>query len=458
MSTQRLREELARIAETAPVADVPIDTWARAQRFRARQRALAVAVAAACVALLAAVVVWLPERLDPPVADTDGLGVPDRLWAVPDRMSARDGGDTWSRDEVTSELAVGRGAAAWVTDQGLPVVVDAEDGTYHLLDLPGFTGNSSFLAGGAATATPVALSPDGRWLAYAWATIGPDAATQPIPSGVRVLDLGSGDLREIPLPGEEGTLVTSIAWSADSRWLAWAGSRMGSWTAHSLGAQTTVAGRIPPGSTTSEAVTYRALDPAPVLAIDEAGVVTLASSGLVRWDRRVVARAEPADYLAPTTAASLRDGRVASGSHDDLTLRLVDASGEVVVVDVSGPRPFSAGGSTYALGSVGDRVLVRTTTLDSSDGTLLLVDPARGSTQPVGTTDARVPATLSIATALMTADRPTVPRPEPDWPWSEERWAVTIGLGVGVALTAALGVRALLRRASRHIGAPRSAR
>jgi uncharacterized protein (TIGR03382 family) len=40
----------------------------------------------------------------------------------------------------------------------------------------------------------------------------------------------------------------------------------------------------------------------------------------------------------------------------------------------------------------------------------------------------------------------TVDRPDPDWPWSEERWVLTVGGGVLLALLLLLAVGLLLRR------------
>ena len=186
---------------------------------------MAVAAAGfAVVATVAAGVTWLPDRLDPPVADSSALGVPDHLYFVPNRMSERDSDDgSWLRDEVEDAVTgIEVGAAAWVTYTGLPVVVDASDGDYHLLDLPDFAGNNEAFA--RALGTPVvALSPDGRQLAYGYAVFGPDSDTEPIPSGVRVIDLGTGKLREIPVEGAAGTAVSRIDWSPNGSWLAFAG-------------------------------------------------------------------------------------------------------------------------------------------------------------------------------------------------------------------------------------------
>jgi hypothetical protein len=359
-----LHDELSRIADAAPPMAVREDPWEPAQRSRRRRRLATVASVAASVALVAGLATSLPraDAPDAPVAAADALGVPDRVEAVPSRFAERGGDDAWSSDEVSDDLAIGRGAVAYVMREGLPVVLDADDGTYHLLDLPGFLGNDSFLANGLfGSRLSVALSPDGRHLAYGYAEVGPDAATEPIPSGLRVVDLTTGSLREVPVPLEEGTQVTQPAWSPDGRWLAWTGYSLGSWTGASMGRSTFVAGRVAPGAVVSEPVEPPRNDAA--VAVDDAGAV----------ERR----------------AGLVLGRV-----DDRQLALRPDTGSLVLVDTAGRE------------------------------------------RRVAEVEPGVPEGLSVAVDLMSVERPTVSRPGPDWPWSQEQVAWT-ALGVTLLVAAA---------------------
>jgi hypothetical protein len=57
-----------------------------------------------------------------------------------------------------------------------------------------------------------------------------------------------------------------------------------------------------------------------------------------------------------------------------------------------------------------------------------------------------VDGSVSVATDLMVPGHLTVERPKPDWPWSEERLSITIGLGVAAAIAVLLGLRRLWRR------------
>lgn len=404
-----LHEELHRIADRAPTADVPADLFARARRSRRRDRMLGVAAAFTVVALLAGVVTWLPDRLEPPVADSSVLAVPDRLLAVPERMSDRENDGSWMRDEVTDDpTVVGVGAAAWVTDQGLPVVVDAERGGYHLLDLPDFAGNNESFARGLGNPV-VALSPDGRELAYGYAVFGPDSDTEPIPSGVRVVDLTTGELREIPVPGHEGTAVDRIAWSPDGSWLAFTGRQQGSWTRFSMGTPSgdpagPVIGRVRPGAPEADTRAVRAEGDA--LAVDDRGTVSWFAGGLRQWHRR---------------------GHVTRSNEDPVLDHLLGVSADGAEVRLEGGGAF---------GSPPPEAVV----LQAADGT----------SRPVTTIEpGMVDQSLSLATALMSTDRPSVERPAPDWPWSEERTVVTIGLGVAAVVGLALLFLLLLARRSR---------
>jgi hypothetical protein len=404
MSTDDLRRELDRISGFAPEVHVAHDTWDRARLSVVRDRVAVAAAGFAVVAIVAAGVTWLPDRLDPPVADSSALGVPDHLYFVPHRMSDRDSDDgSWLRDEVETDVTgIKVGAAAWLTYTGLPVVVDASDGDYHLLDLPDFAGNNETFARGLGNPV-VALAPDGRRLAYGYAVFGPDAGTKPIPSGVRVVDLTTGELREIPVPGEEGTAVSRIEWSPDGSWLAFAGMQQGTWTRDSMGNASgdrggPVLGRIAPGAT--EAQVRPVVNDGIGLTVDDQGTVTWFSGRLRVWD----------------------DDGVAGGSDEDPALE-------------------------RALGTTPDGAAVRLD--EDADGAtrgVELVSADGTATRVVVIENGVDTSSLSLATDLMSADRPTVDRPEPDWPWSEGRWWVTIVLGVPGAIALLMGLRWLWRR------------
>jgi hypothetical protein len=402
MTTDELRRRLDVIAAAAPVAAVADDTWRRARRATLRDRVAGAAAVLALAASVAAASTWLPDRGGVPVADSDGFGVPDRLHAVPERMSDRENNGSWMRDEVVDDpTLVGTGAAAWVTDAGLPVVVDADDGAYHLLDLPDFAGNNETFARGLGSPV-VALAPDGRRLAYGYAVFGPDAGTEPIPSGVRVVDLTTGELREIPVPGEEGTAVSRIEWSPDGSWLAFAGMQQGTWTRETMGTPSgdpagPLLGRVAPGAT--EAEVRSVVDDEIGLVVDDQGTVSWFSARLRVWDD---------------------DGVTAGADEDPALERALGTTPDGAAVRLDG----------HGDGDTGGVEIVRT------DGVA-----SRVVVIPTG-----IRASLSLATDLMSTDRPTLERPEPDWPWSEERLSITIGIVVAAAIGVLMGLRWLWRR------------
>ena len=407
-----LHDELDRVADGAPAVVVPHDTWARARRARRRDRAVAGGAALASVVLVTGLVSGLvgtlPTRLDQPVAGSGSLGVPDRLHEVPARTF-----------DLETDLAIGSGAAAWVRAVDSvpnPVVVDAASGGYHLLDLPDYGGKNSLVAHGLAR-PDIALSPDGTRLAYSYAVFGEDAATEPIPSGIRVVDLRTGGIREVPVRGEEGTAVTSIVWSPSSTWIGWTGQRLGSWTEASMGQSTAVAGRIAPGASRSE--TRKVRDDFGAHGVGDSGLVVIAG------DRRRTRWGPDGELTEARTTGSwygrgvLSGEQLVAGSDDGLRVSVLPVDRRPTEIAATGDLPVVGRGRTEVVGTLGERFVVRTAGLDDTPGQLLLL--ARdGSYDAVGTIDPGV-GDLSLATALMSDDRPTVARPAPDWPWSTER-------------------------------------
>lgn len=454
MSTEELRQELVRLGDRAPVVDVPADTFARAQRARRRDRLAVVGVAVVVVAIAAGLAAWLPDRGELEPADGPGA-VPNHIYLVPERLASRGGDDQrWSSDRVSSRVDVGRGAVAYVTSEGLPVVIGADDGAYHLLDLPDFAGNNWVTAGGLhGSELALSLSPDGRLLAYTYAVFGPDAATKPIPSGIRVIDLETGALREIPLLGGEGTIVSTIRWSPNGAWLVWSGYRMASWTEMSMGGSTPVAGVVPPEGTSSPSIpAFRGNDRVS-LAVSDAGEVSVVGdseryvdrgdlSGSRRPLRSGVTWAIGAWYVGDVLY-DLRVKDTADGFQLD-TYRPAHARLTLPAeLDDKAVVPLGWVDASHFLARVGPPED------ESTPGALTRMALVRVGDEPsyrvVGEIDEGVPG-MSIAIDLVDVGHPTADRPEPDWPWSNERLALTIGLGVGGLLTLLVGGRWLWRR------------
>lgn len=440
MTGERLREELERIAEGAPRVHVPGDLYARGRRATARARILAAGAAVAVVALLFAVVVpaLQPERT--PVADRRAPGVPDRIYAVPAHV-----------DEGQSDLAIGRGAAAFTTQRGVVAVVDAGTGDYRLLDLAGLSDRD----GGPMSLDdlPIALAPNGRYLAWGW--LAPRAAPADDPrSGVRIADLTTGSVRDIALDLDHRMLVDQVSWSADSSWLAWGGTRITEWTVDSSTTSGYFGGTVGPHDTTSAAVRL----PVPkddaagavggnlsfLVAVSNDGEMTALSGDL--WQRASSTTRIPVDSGRQVSSLWFDDNRVFTLAHaadsDKAAVVRELPDGEDQVVDMLGPEPRMLGvlrdGTLLAHQEELDGGLatgVDTVALDPpTDG----VDVRRVIDVDAGVSD------LTLATDLMDADDPTVARPEPDWPWSTER-KVMVG-GLGVLALVALGGAALSAR------------
>ena len=462
MSPESLHDLLAREADAAPHVVVAADTWRRGRRRRAAKAAGALAVVVAVVAGVAVAPSLLErERTLDPAGTSPAPGLPDHLHAPPERMSDQDELGSWVRDEVRSDLAVGRAAAAWVTPGGLTVAVDAETGEHHLLALDHPVAELSLVRTYAAPDwQPVALSPDGTQLAYGTARLGRIART-----GIAVVDLETGEEAwSAPLAGDAGIVVTSLSWSPSGTWVGWQGSQVREWTESSLGGALPVAGVVGPDG--SGPVIGTAGGGA-VVATDE-GVAYVVEPGRIRGARYCslggIACVGPSFRwlykqpfgLAPGAALSPDGSRLAlstDAGYDLVTLPLagVLSTGGAPPAPVLGAEgaPDDRPWSTTSIGWVDDtHVLVLRDPGDGSAARLSIV-PANAEDGPsvdVGEVDPGVGAP-SIAIDLVTLNRPTVDRPDPDWPWSEERWVVVSLLtGLGLALLAGAAVVVARRR------------
>jgi hypothetical protein len=413
--TDLLQRELSRIANRAPTADVPGDTWQQGRRSVQRTRIAAVATAVAVVAVVAGLVSWLPQGgSTPPVAE-GALGVPETV-RIPG----------YKELTPTSDLAVGTQAVALKSLDHEPVVVDAEDGTYRALSLPGFQGRGGVLS----------LSPDGRRLAWGWSD-GDDSIRDGI--GIRVVDLATGEWDSYDLRDKRGgTFVRSLSWSPDGRWVVW--------TAVEPDAPDgSAAGRIGPDGTSVRVPLPRSEHQNPVLAVGDDGLVLVATPDQVlHWDGEVVDRSDRAGDRAPVVV-SARDGVLVEATTDEFN----------VAVDyrlTSGPDlPEWRAKLVLPLGQLSDGtvvVLLGGTMEERMSPTppalrLQLLDPRTGEVTSVGTFEGDV---TDVAVGLMTAKRPTVSESVRDEPGRGPDTSLFIGLGVAGVLSVLAGLRWLWRR------------
>ncbi|MFJ9392472.1 hypothetical protein ACIRON_26865 [Nocardioides sp. NPDC101246] len=262
MTDQQLRDELHRIAERAPKAYVPTDTFTRGRRAHRRSVVIAVSAVSAAIALIAGSIAFAPQRdsaeVDPARSDTD-LAVPDTIFATPTWLAETGDGHYINAGKLEHDLAIGAGAVAYAqraqdSNGAVAIVVDADDGDYHPLYLPDFIGldpywrNSDGDDGGQH---PLALSPDGRHLAWSWG-LGRDAAagSERASGGVRIADLTTGETSEWDLSNDGGTYVTGMEWSEGGSQLLWTGHQMDRWDSESYVPGDAVAGVITHASAT----------------------------------------------------------------------------------------------------------------------------------------------------------------------------------------------------------------
>ncbi|GGU23270.1 WD40 repeat domain-containing protein [Nocardioides albus] len=274
MTDQQLRDELHRIAEAAPEAYVPADIFVRGRRAHRRSVVIAIGAISAAIAFIAGSVALSPTRdsaeIDP-ARGYAGLAVADTLYAAPTWLAESEDGRYTHADDLEQDLAIGVGAIAYVqpaedSNTAVPVVVDADDGDYHPLDLPDFIGLDPYWENGIGEGfghRPLALSTDGRQLAWAWGRGRSAPEDAPVPGGVRVADLTTGNVVEWNLAtsscpatncDDRGVYVSDLKWSDGGTKLLWAGSRMDRWDDESYVPGNAVAGVIDPGTTSATAL------------------------------------------------------------------------------------------------------------------------------------------------------------------------------------------------------------
>lgn len=422
----QLREALHRMADEAPPIAAPSGLYRQARKDRRRSAVVSLAVAAA-VALIA----WsLPLSgglvrglTTPGPSGTTGTpGVPSRIYPVPDYVLQKVSSD--ENDGLTGpvEPAEDVGQLAVVFKSGIteqPVGISARDGSYHLLDVGASFTDHLYMS-------QLALSPDGNHLAFGWG----NADT----GHLSVVDLAAGTRTILDDTGRFGRIV----WSSDSRWLAWSG-RLPRKGKEGL---TPVISRLSP---TGQVDVLPARREVRSLAIDSSGrVLAITSSRVLSFQfptsKSLVLSTAAPDMAMPATLSP--DGASLGVGRGQQALQVIDLRDGTVE-----DRPFpdglyQQGARSMPLAWLDQTHIVTVVSHEDEAQLVVMTGPSVPKSQASYRIVGRVPepysSSLTVATDLMTLDRPTVDRPEPDWPWSPIQISMVIGAGVASILIAAV--------------------
>ncbi|QSR29265.1 hypothetical protein CFI00_01875 [Nocardioides sp. S5] len=191
-----LRTRMHHVADEVTPLPVSDDLWRRGQAARRRAQALAVAAVLVVFASVGGgVAMWSTSDREARTASgevPDAGAIPSRIEDVPDDL------------EVTTDLAVGRASAAFVSASGDAVVITATDGVAHRMGLPGWD----------QTLTGLALSHNGRTIAYQDGS--PESGTY-----LTLVDLETGRSVRAFSDDSQRLQLSELSWSPDGRWLAW---------------------------------------------------------------------------------------------------------------------------------------------------------------------------------------------------------------------------------------------
>lgn len=429
-----LRTTLHRVADATEPLPVADDLWARGQASRRRGRALVVAAVLAIIASVTWSAVLLgTDGREARTASTEevaGGAIPRRIADIPDDL------------EVTTDLAVGRASAAFISGSSQPVVVTATDGVPQRLGLAGWVAREP---DDLSWNQSLALSPDGQRLAWQAADAEDGRAT------IGVLDLATGRTSTYPVPPAEQLRLRELSWSPDSSRLAWTGDASpDAWV-----------GQLQPGAEDDGRATQVRGNIADV-AVDADGTLVFgrASGSLERIDATgatsPLARGKDIGTGAGGAGRFSPDGRhLALRSSVDPASYTVDTrTGELL------EHPFPAGtledGFVLPQGWLDDRLqllLVQTST-DRDSAELVVTTPEVDDTstwrRSVGVVEAGPATTLSLAVDLVPdLDGTSSQELTHDFgdPLADRRdisWL--IGLGVAAAVAVLLGLRWLWRR------------
>jgi WD40 repeat protein len=413
-----LRDAFHRAADSTSPLPVADDLWQRGVAARRRGQALLVAAAVALVVSVAGTATLLGDddreaRTAAPVV-VEGGAIPSDIVDVPDDLA------------VTSDLAVGRGSAAFRSGSGHPVVITATDGVAHRLDLPGWD----------QTPRTLAMSADGQRIAY-------QDGSGETGTYLTVVDLETGRSERVFSDDSQRLDLSELSWSPDGRWLAWIATTQDGLLAL-LGRVDTSDPRPRQVRLPSDAVSVAVADDGSALVGRVAGELLLAEPD----------RGADSVYSGPGIQAGAfsPDGRqVALGASATRTSYTWDTdAGELL--EHPFPEDTLEAVDLRPLGWLDDRLQVLLAqNLRGNDGELVVTTSAVDDTSTwrgsVGRVDADIADSLTIAVDLLPdLDGTSSQQLTHDFSPGGRDTSWIIGLGVAAAIAVLLGLRWLWRR------------
>lgn len=427
----RLQDALEELSLEAPRPTPRPELWDRGRRLRRRDRIVGAGLALVMVLIvggLATLVTGPPSRVGPAGDVVPEGAVPVAVEDVPDHVT----------EPTDPALAVGAASVSFVSGTGLPVVVDATDGRYRVLDLPGWRPGSNALA----------LSPNGRRLAWQ----GVDEGS----TRLSILTLETGEVVTAEVDGRPDLRLRNLSWSPAGTQVAWVGD--------APVAPRTVVGVVSVGGTPRDTPELRpALGTVTGVAVDDVGTMVVGTGDgmliavLPDGEQRPVSRTPVAG--APAHFSPSGAWLALSTGPGDSSAAVRDVGGRVV------EHPFPSetfdSAAVRPVGWLDDRLqLLLVTSGEDLASEFVVTTPEVDGTSTwrsgVGTVDPVAASSLTVAVDLLADPEASSTRElthdfgRPDWPMSD---ATRLGLlvGGGLLLAALLLTAYVLWRRTRRL-------
>lgn len=306
--TTDLRDRLTELAELAPRGGPPADEiWTRGVRRARVRRAATGVVVAACAAVLVVAGLQVSSSLrsaPTPASSEKTLRLPTKFY-TPSRWLPGTAGHPIGPLAAVIDMADRAGH----TDATSYVGVSGVSGEYRMLDLPHDAGSGE---GGSR----IALSPDGRHLAY-WFKGKPSSTEQRSVVGLAIYDTVTGKVRQHPMSTKYGLEPSALSWLDTDR-------------VYFLAAQD------------------RAVDASMKPAPDDWGSVLTTSTGVVQQVRATLPRPKGFRSVDTVSNSVAAGGRIILATHGDRAF-VLDAGSHAPRVEAVKLPTAATGHSDFVL-------------------------------------------------------------------------------------------------------------